>query len=198
MTTTPVPAGHSPTVTDRLLDGLTSAIVERGYRDSTVADVVRNARTSKRTFYEQFASKQECLIELLRRNNSDLIAHIGATVRPEADWQEQIRQAVDAYVEHISARPAITLCWIREAPALGAAARPLHRQVMHDLTELLTALTSNPGFQRAAITPITPPMALILLGGLRELTALFVEDERDVRGIAEPAAAAATALVSAR
>ena len=36
--------------------------------------------------------------------------------------------------------------------------------------------------------------ALILLGGLRELTALFVEDGRDVRGILEPAIKAATAL----
>ena len=43
-----------------------TSIVERGYRDTTVADIVRHARTSKRTFYEQFASKEECFIELLR------------------------------------------------------------------------------------------------------------------------------------
>src|ERR671922_1327679 len=59
---------------DRLLDGLAVSIGERGYRDTTVADIVRHARTSKRTFYEQFASKEACLIELLRRNNEDLIA----------------------------------------------------------------------------------------------------------------------------
>ena len=194
MTTTAVLA----TVADRLLDGLASSIGERGYRDTTVADIVRHARTSKRTFYEQFAGREECLIELLRRNHADLIAAIQATVDPEADWQLQIRQAVDAYVTHIDARPAITLCWIREAPALGAVARPLHRQVMGDLTELLVALTGNPGFRRAGLTPVAPQLALILLGGLRELTALFVEDDRDMRGIAGPAVAAATALVSAR
>ena len=191
MTTTAVLA----TVADRLLDGLASSIGERGYRETTVADIVRHARTSKRTFYEQFAGREECLIELLRRNHADLIATIQATVDPEADWQLQIRQAVDAYVTHIDARPAITLCWIREAPALGAVARPLHRQVMGDLTELLVALTGNPGFRRAGLTPVAPPLALILLGGLRELTALFVEDDRDMRGIAGPAVAAATALV---
>ena len=36
----------------RLLDGLATSIGERGYRDTTVADIVRHARTSKRTFYE--------------------------------------------------------------------------------------------------------------------------------------------------
>jgi AcrR family transcriptional regulator len=179
---------------DRLIDGLGASIGERGYRDSTVADIVRHARTSKRTFYEQFASKEECLIELLRRNNENLIATIRASVDPEADWQLQIRQAASAYVDHIASRPAITLSWIREAPALGAAAVPLHRLAMEHLTDMLVDLSDSPGFRRAQLPPISRPVALILLGGLRELTALFVEDGRDVRGILEPAIRAATAL----
>ena len=179
----------------RLLDGLAASIGERGYRDTTVADIVRHARTSKRTFYEQFASKEECLIELLRTNNEDLIANIQAAVDPEAQWQDQIRQAAEAYVDHIGSRPAITLSWIREAPALGAAARPLHRLAMEQLTDMLVNLTDSPGFRRAKLPPISPPLALILLGGLRELTALFVEDDRDLRGITAPAITAATAIL---
>lgn len=183
---------------DRLLDGLGASIGERGYRDTTVADIVRHARTSKRTFYEQFASKEECLIELLRRNNENLIANITAAVDREADWQTQIHQASVAYVDHISSRPAITLAWIREAPALGVVARPLNRVAMEALTDMLVDLTNSPGFRRAQLTPISRPLALILLGGLRELTALFVEDERDLHGIVEHAYAAATALLGPR
>jgi AcrR family transcriptional regulator len=183
---------------DRLIDGLAASIGERGYRDSTVADIVRHARTSKRTFYEQFASKEECLIELLRRNNEDLIANIQAAVDPEADWQDQIRQAAVAYVDHIGSRPAITLSWIREAPALGLVARPLNRLAMEALTDMLVDLTDSAGFRRAGLTPISRPLALILLGGLRELTALFVEDDRDVQGIVEHAIAAATAILGPR
>lgn len=185
-------------VADRLLDGLATSIGERGYRETTVADIVRHARTSKRTFYEQFASKEECLIELLRRNNEDLIASIQSTVDSEADWQLQIRQAVGAYVDHIEARPAVTLSWIREAPALGAVARPLHRLAMDHLTDMLVDLTDGAGFRRAHISPISRPMALILLGGLRELTALFVEDGGEVSGVVEPAVAAATAMLGPR
>ena len=183
---------------DRLLDGLATSIGERGYRDTTVADIVRHAKTSKRTFYEQFASKAECLIELLRHNNENLIAGIRASVDPEADWQAQIRQAATAYVDHIASRPAITLSWIREAPALGAAAVPLHRLAMEHLTDMLVDLSDSPGFRRAQLPPISRPQALILLGGLRELTALFVEDGRDVRGILEPSVTAATALFGPR
>ncbi|PRC42948.1 TetR/AcrR family transcriptional regulator, partial [Mycobacterium sp. ITM-2017-0098] len=53
-------------------------------------------------------------------------------------------------------------------------------------------------FRRAGLDPITPPIALILLGGLRELTALFVEDGLDMDGIAGPAVTAATALLGPR
>jgi AcrR family transcriptional regulator len=182
----------------RLLDGLAASIGERGYRDTTVADIVRHARTSKRTFYEQFASKEECLIELLRTNNEVLIANIQATVDPEAQWQDQIRQAAEAYVDHIGSRPAITLSWIREAPALGAVARPLNRLAMEALTDMLVDLTDSPGFRRAHLSPISRPLALILLGGLRELTALIVEDGHDVRSIVDPAIAAATAILGPR
>src|SRR4051812_36513859 len=86
----------------RLLDGLAQSIVERGYRDTTVADVVRNAKTSKRTFYGEFVSKEECFVELLRTNNEDLIASIQTAVDPDADWNAQIRSAVSAYVDHIA------------------------------------------------------------------------------------------------
>ena len=162
-----------------------------------MADIVRYARTSKRTFYSQFSSKEACFIELLRSNNDALITRIRTAVDPEADWDLQVRQAVDAYVDHIESRPAITLSWIREAPALGVVAAPLNRLAMSRLTDLLVDLSDSPGFRRAQLAPISRPLALILLGGLRELTAHFVEDARDVRGITRPAVTASIAILGA-
>src|SRR5271156_6744972 len=98
----------------RLLDGLAASITERGYRASTVADIVRHARTSKRTFYGQFPSKEQCFLELLHADVGKLAEEIRGAVDPATDWQAQIRQAGDNYLSHIEARPAITLSWIRE------------------------------------------------------------------------------------
>ncbi|MCV7027689.1 TetR/AcrR family transcriptional regulator [Mycobacterium sherrisii] len=182
----------------RLLDGLATAINERGYRASTVADIVRHARTSKRTFYDHFASKEACFLELLANDLETLGARIAATVDPEADWQHQIRQAVQAYVAHIEGRPAITLSWIRELPGLGAAARPVQRSGMQSLSDLLIALSSGAGFQRANLPPLTAPLAVIMIGGLRELTAITVEDGRPVREVIEPAVDACIALLGPR
>lgn len=194
--------GDSPAEPDpfrlRLLDGLATSIGERGYRASTVADIVRHARTSKRTFYDQFASKEDCFLELLLADVEKLGENIAAAVDPDADWHQQIRQAVEAYVGHIEARPALTLSWIRELPSLGADSRPVQRRGLQLLSSLLIDLSASPGFRRAALPPLTEPLAVILLGGLRELTALAVEDGRPARDVVEPAVDASVALLGPR
>jgi AcrR family transcriptional regulator len=182
----------------RLLDGLATSIGERGYRATTVADIVRHARTSKRTFYGQFPSKEQCFLELLLADVEKLAEEIRAAVDPDADWHRQIRQAVEAYVGHIEARPAITLSWIRELPSLDAVARPVQRRGMQLLTSLLIDLSGSSGFQKVGLPPLTRPSAVILVGGLRELTALAVEDGRNVREIVEPAVDASVALLGPR
>ncbi len=40
------------------------AVAAKGYADTTIADIVREAAVSRRTFYEHFATKTECLIAL--------------------------------------------------------------------------------------------------------------------------------------
>ncbi|UQX10915.1 TetR/AcrR family transcriptional regulator [Candidatus Mycobacterium methanotrophicum] len=183
----------------RLLDGLAASIGERGYRATTVADIVRHARTSKRTFYGQFPSKELCFLELLHADVERLAEEIRSAVDPQADWQTQIRQAVEAYVDHIASQPAITLSWIRELPSMDvAAARPYQRRSMHLLTGLLMGLSGSPAFQKAGLPPFTRPLAVILVGGLHELTALAVEDGQSVREIVEPAVHASVALLGYR
>lgn len=182
----------------RLLDGLADSIAERGYRASTVAEIVRAARTSKRTFYDHFAGKEDCFLELLRADNDALTSRIRAAVDPQADWKTQIRQAVQAYVDQIRARPAITLSWIRDMPSLGEVARPVQRHGLELMSNLLIELSDSPGFHRAQLPPLTPALAVILLGGLRELTALAVEDGADIGVITEPAIDASMALLGPR
>ena len=199
MTTTEAPAGADTGFRRRLLDGMADCIRHRGYPETTVADIVRAARTSRRTFYAHFADRQECLVALLHETNERTIARISAAVDPDAEWDAQVRQAVEAWIAAVRADPPVTLSWIRDVPALGQGrARQFQRETMAAFVVLIQRLTGTPRLRAAGIHPPSEQTAVILLGGLRELIAATVEDGRDVRTIVGPAVEATRLLLGPR
>ncbi len=195
MTTIDVPTGYRR----RLLEGMAACIRDRGYPDTTVADVVRAARTSRRTFYAHFADRQECLVALLHETNQRTIARIADAVDPAAPWPVQARQAIEGWIGAAQADPPITLSWIRDVPALGQGrARRFQRETMHAFVRLIQDLTDTPHLRAAGVRPPAEQTAIILLGGLRELIAATVEDGRDVATIIGPAVEAAQLLLGPR
>jgi len=180
----------------RLLEGMAAAIRECGFRDSTVADIVRHARTSRRTFYEHFASKQDCFIALLRDANTELIRQIAAAVDPRAPWETQIRQAIGAWITCSQSDSPITLSWIRELPSLGADARHLQRESIEDFVVLIQQLSGTDELRAAGVSPPSRPLTILLIGGLRELLAATVEDGGDITDITEVAVRATQALLT--
>lgn len=182
----------------RLLDGLAASIAADGYRTTTVGEIVRHARTSRRTFYEHFTGKEDCFGALLAENNAKTIRGINAAVDPTAAWQTQIRQAVEAWVGHAESATPITLSWIRDLPALGSRARSSHREASEAYIAAIQNLCDTDVMRAAGVGPLSRQRAVILLGGLRELLAATVEDGGRPAELTEVATDAAIALVGPR
>jgi AcrR family transcriptional regulator len=179
----------------RLLDALEASIADGGYAKTTVADIVRRARTSRRTFYEHFTSRDECFVALLTEANADQIAQIRDAVDPGAAWKQQVRQAVEAWIRSAETRPALMLSWIRDVPALGVSARALQRDAMEHFIDMVGALAETEQFRSAGIGPVPRQRIIMLLGGLRELTAITVEEGGRMSDVTEEAVDASIALV---
>ena len=81
----------------RLLEGMARAVAAKGYADTTIADIVREASVSRRTFYENFADKAECLTALYEAASGNAIAVLRAAIDPHSDWEAQVEQAMAAY-----------------------------------------------------------------------------------------------------
>lgn len=189
---------HTATSVDfrrRLLDAMTAAIDEIGYRDTTVADVVRLARTSRRTFYEHFASKESCYVALVSEANDVMIARITAAVDPAQPWSTQVRQAVEEWLACSDAERALTHSWIRDIPALGTLGRQLQRDLMEKFIDMVQSLTDRESLRARGIHRVDRQMAILLLGGLRELIASNVEDGGQATDITETAVRASIALL---
>jgi AcrR family transcriptional regulator len=189
---------ESPHFRQRLLNGMAAAVRELGYFDTKIADIVRHARTSKRTFYEYFPSKEACFLALHAQLNTELAQAIAAAVDPHADLPVQVRQAIVTWFARAEADPAIELSSIRAIPRLGDDGLRLQREVLEAFITLIRTLTDTADLRAAGVEPASRQTAIMLLGGLNELVAVTLQDGGDIREITETAINCTLAILSPR
>ena len=103
----------------RLLDGLAASIGERGYRTTTVADIVRHARTSKRTFYDHFADKLQCFLAALDGITDTLVAASARFFAVSGTVRERCEYSMRGYLELLVSMPNTAKVFYLEAVAAG-------------------------------------------------------------------------------
>jgi AcrR family transcriptional regulator len=103
---------------ERLLEGLAASIREKGLAQTQVADIVRHARASRRTFYKHFPDKDSCFVELTQRLSLVLMEQVDEAIDREAPLATQIDQAIDTYVDILLNEPSLAATWAN--PGLGA------------------------------------------------------------------------------
>ncbi len=80
-----------------LLDAALTVMERNGYVDATVADILREADLSTRSFYRHFESKDQLLCALYRREAEEAAARLRAKV----DAAGSPRAALDAWIDEI-------------------------------------------------------------------------------------------------
>jgi hypothetical protein len=104
-------------------------------------------------------------------------------VHPDRPWQEQADQAVGAFLDTLASRPRLSQSFARELPGLGQAGAAAQRAIIERFADLLIALVET-GIRAqpdVKARPLTRDTAIIIVGGLRELTVIALEQGRDVR-----------------
>ena len=158
----------------RLLEGMASAVAVKGYAAVTIADIVREAGVSRRTFYEQFASRSDCLIALYEAASERALAVLRSALDPGRSWQEQLEPVLAAYLASLASNPALLRTLYIEIWGLGppglAARRRVNQAIAGFMLEVINPSPSAPG--------LTPEMALAVVGGVNELILLAIEQDR--------------------
>jgi AcrR family transcriptional regulator len=173
------PTGHR----ERLIAAMATSIEEKGYRDTTVADVVRIARTSRRNFYEHFADRDACFLALFDATNEAMMREIADAVQFDRPLDEQVDRAVDAYIDNVAATPALYRSFVRELPGLGQAGADRGLATLERFAEMLVGFVES-GRQaqpEIALRPLAMDTAIIIVGGLRELLVIALQRGRDMR-----------------
>ena len=64
------------------------AVADKGYPATTIADVVRHARVSKRTFYESYPDKEACFLATYATISAELMERVALAA---ADRQARLQ-----------------------------------------------------------------------------------------------------------
>jgi AcrR family transcriptional regulator len=182
---------------ERLIAAMAVSVEERGYGDTTVADVVRLARTSRRTFYEHFEDRADCFLALFDLTNDTVIAAIADAVDPSAGWELQVDQALGTYLDAVAASPALYRSFVRELPALGDRGAEHQLAVIERFADQLVELVERGRREQPWLEagPLTPDAAIMIVGGVRELMVIAAQQGRDVRKLRPAIGAVVNAIV---
>jgi AcrR family transcriptional regulator len=180
----------------QLIEGFCLSIEHKGYTPTTIADIVKWARMSKRTFYEQFATKEDCFLAAYREMSDQTMQAMAAAVDPAQPWEQQIDAAVRAYLSILDTRPLVARTFLLEIQAAGAGALELRRQVLQEFAELTRGFVDLARRRRPELRRLTPTMAMAIVGGINELVLLKMERTSRIADLAETAVELLRAVVA--
>jgi AcrR family transcriptional regulator len=117
---------------ERLLRAMGLCVSQKGYPETTIADIVKVARTSRTVFYKHFSDKEECFLETYRQMTR---TRIGASLKAaavEPDWSGKLRAGIDAYFKWMAEHPEVAVTTVVEVHRAGRRALDARRKALED------------------------------------------------------------------
>jgi AcrR family transcriptional regulator len=159
----------------RLLDGALRAIQKSHYEKVSVADVVREAGMSSRSFYEHFVSKEDVVAEMVREQGRRFVGTLEAIFRDTKDDQVRADRAMQAYLELF---PMGTVDLERLGGDAGQRVREVRQKYVQALTDLVLVQYER-AFARGTIARVPERVEVELaLTGIEGLSFRYYSEGR--------------------
>lgn len=126
---------------ERMVDAMVAVVAEKGYAETTVADIISAAGVSRATFYEQFADKEDCFLAAYGKIMEEMLGHVAEEFAANAseDWIEQARGAIGSLLVYLSRNPIAARVGIVEGFGAGPRARTRYQEAVSAFFPFLDA-----------------------------------------------------------
>lgn len=157
---------------ERLIAGLATAVAEKGYRATTITDITKQARVSRRVFYENFEGKEECFLAAFEV----VVGHIRElameAAEPGDQWPARAVAAARAVLAFFADEPDLArLCLVEsQAAGLVVAAR-FHETVAEVVPYLEQGRGERPEAQDLPRTTEDSTLGALVLLAARKVAA---------------------------
>jgi AcrR family transcriptional regulator len=122
---------------ERLIAGLAEAVAEKGYAAVTLSDVVRHAKVSRRVFYANFESKEQCFLAAFEV----VLGHLHELVAEAVDgldgWPQQTIAATRVVLAFLASEPDLARLCLVESRAAGPAVATRFNGAVGEMAPLL-------------------------------------------------------------
>jgi len=189
---------------ERLIAGLAAAVAEKGYRAVTITDITKQARVSRRVFYENFEGKEECFLAAFEVVVGHIRELAAEAALPGGEWPLRAVAVAHVVLRFFAEEPDLArLCLVESQAAGPVVAARFHEAVGAVVPYLEQGRGERP--EARDLPPTTEDStlgALVLLAG-RKVAAGEAEQLEDVlpdftEFILAPYIGAATATAIAR
>lgn len=192
--------GLGRTVTERrqrarLEAAMVEAVAERGYPETTVAELARIAAVSKSTFYAHFRDKEDCFFVTLDTIVDEVSARVGVAFRSQAGLEQSLAAALSKFADFLVGESDAASLVVVDSLSLGAAAVPHIQRAGNAFEATLRRSLDEEGVQ-----PGTPSELVVraIIGGIRAIIYRVLRENRpeDFAEWLEPLLAWALSYVS--
>jgi AcrR family transcriptional regulator len=172
----PPPDVRRPLQRERLLRAAAIEFAQRGYRGTSSDTISRRAGMSKATFYEHFANKEECMLELydaaVQTVQASMARAAGAAPRGSAlGARERVRAGSRAFLAALSENPEYAQTLLVEIIGAGPRATERRDTILQGFAAMLDAENAA-GAQRGLIGRFASPHdSFAVVGAIVELVA---------------------------
>jgi AcrR family transcriptional regulator len=152
---------------ERLLRAVIAAVGMTGFRNLTVADIVRGARVSRAAFYAHFADKEDCFLAATRQGGllmADRVLTASRRLPADASHEATLRASIAAYLQFLAEEPTFARAFFIEMPAAGPRAARQSEAALHGFARMNRAWHEKARRDRPG-WPTVPYQAYYALAG---------------------------------
>ena len=152
----------------RILEAMRESIAKHGYSDASVADVIKRAGVSRKTFYARFTDKEDCFLAIYDEQVARLHGVTRAAFDAQDQWAPALRAGLTALLNALAYDAAVArLCFV-DVLAAGPHAAEARNAAMRELEGILEL--GRGGDASAGNGAPTPrALGMSMVGGLGEV-----------------------------
>lgn len=121
----------------RLLAAALGAIDDLGYPCVTVAHIASRARVSRRTFYDLFGNREDCLLGALESVVEMLREELGAGDLDDLSWRERVRTGLWVILSFFEREPVLARVCVVQALRGGPKVLECREHVLAEMAQVV-------------------------------------------------------------